>query len=211
MNVDERNRAVQDFQTQPHRQVFLLSLKAAGVGYNISSDLWQHGGNRDVCMWFFTCVCTDGYVRDLWLRRLNLTAANHVIHYDLWWNPAVENQATDRAFRIGQTKNVFVVPFHPSLLPSIHPSFLPSFFLSFFPSFRPSFLPSFHRSFHLSLFRMWQPKPTIIQFSSAASYTYTPPLTQTYSMTPTYSYTNIHSHAYYTHTHSAFTTAVNEL
>ena len=39
---------------------------------------------------------------------LNLTAANHVIHYDLWWNPAVENQATDRAFRIGQTKNVFV-------------------------------------------------------------------------------------------------------
>jgi SNF2 family DNA or RNA helicase len=39
---------------------------------------------------------------------LNLTAANHVIHYDLWWNPAVENQATDRAFRIGQMKNVFV-------------------------------------------------------------------------------------------------------
>ncbi len=39
---------------------------------------------------------------------LNLTAANHVIHYDLWWNPAVENQATDRAFRIGQRKNVMV-------------------------------------------------------------------------------------------------------
>ncbi len=39
---------------------------------------------------------------------LNLTQANHVIHYDLWWNPAVENQATDRAFRIGQTKNVLV-------------------------------------------------------------------------------------------------------
>ena len=39
---------------------------------------------------------------------LNLTAANHVIHYDLWWNPAVEAQATDRAFRIGQHKNVFV-------------------------------------------------------------------------------------------------------
>lgn len=33
---------------------------------------------------------------------LNLTAANHVIHYDRWWNPAVENQATDRAYRIGQ-------------------------------------------------------------------------------------------------------------
>ena len=39
---------------------------------------------------------------------LNLTAASHVIHYDLWWNPAVENQATDRAFRIGQDKNVQV-------------------------------------------------------------------------------------------------------
>ncbi|MFA6937837.1 MAG: DEAD/DEAH box helicase [Treponema sp.] len=39
---------------------------------------------------------------------LNLTNANHVIHFDRWWNPAVENQATDRAFRIGQTKNVMV-------------------------------------------------------------------------------------------------------
>lgn len=42
---------------------------------------------------------------------LNLTAANHVIHFDRWWNPAVENQATDRAFRIGQDKNVFVYKF----------------------------------------------------------------------------------------------------
>jgi len=39
---------------------------------------------------------------------LNLTAASHVIHYDLWWNPAVETQATDRAYRIGQNKNVMV-------------------------------------------------------------------------------------------------------
>ncbi len=39
---------------------------------------------------------------------LNLTSASNVIHYDLWWNPAVEAQATDRAFRIGQTKNVMV-------------------------------------------------------------------------------------------------------
>jgi SNF2 family DNA or RNA helicase len=39
---------------------------------------------------------------------LNLTAANHVFHFDRWWNPAVENQATDRAFRIGQTRNVQV-------------------------------------------------------------------------------------------------------
>jgi SNF2 family DNA or RNA helicase len=39
---------------------------------------------------------------------LNLTAANHVIHFDRWWNPAVEDQATDRAFRIGQRRNVQV-------------------------------------------------------------------------------------------------------
>ena len=42
---------------------------------------------------------------------LNLTAASHVIHFDRWWNPAVENQATDRAFRIGQSKNVMVHKF----------------------------------------------------------------------------------------------------
>jgi len=42
---------------------------------------------------------------------LNLTGANHVFHFDRWWNPAVENQATDRAFRIGQTKNVEVHKF----------------------------------------------------------------------------------------------------
>ncbi len=42
---------------------------------------------------------------------LNLTAANHVFHFDRWWNPAVEDQATDRAFRIGQTRNVQVHKF----------------------------------------------------------------------------------------------------
>jgi non-specific serine/threonine protein kinase len=42
---------------------------------------------------------------------LNLTAASHVIHFDRWWNPAVENQATDRAFRIGQQRNVIVHKF----------------------------------------------------------------------------------------------------
>jgi hypothetical protein len=42
---------------------------------------------------------------------LNLTAASHVVHFDRWWNPAVEDQATDRAFRIGQTKNVLVHKF----------------------------------------------------------------------------------------------------
>jgi non-specific serine/threonine protein kinase len=42
---------------------------------------------------------------------LNLTAASHVVHFDRWWNPAVENQATDRAFRIGQNKKVLVHKF----------------------------------------------------------------------------------------------------
>ena len=42
---------------------------------------------------------------------LNLTRANHVFHFDRWWNPAVENQATDRAFRIGQKRNVMVHKF----------------------------------------------------------------------------------------------------
>jgi len=44
-------------------------------------------------------------------QGLNLTAASHVIHFDRWWNPAVENQATDRAFRIGQKRNVIVHKF----------------------------------------------------------------------------------------------------
>ena len=42
---------------------------------------------------------------------LNLTAASHVLHFDRWWNPAVENQATDRAYRIGQKRNVMVHKF----------------------------------------------------------------------------------------------------
>src|SRR3954451_5976311 len=42
---------------------------------------------------------------------LTLTAASHVLHFDRWWNPAVENQATDRAFRIGQKRNVLVHKF----------------------------------------------------------------------------------------------------
>lgn len=70
-SVQERQQMVDQFQHNRANKVFLLSLKAAGTG-------------------------------------LNLTAASHVIHYDLWWNPAVENQATDRAYRIGQKKNVMV-------------------------------------------------------------------------------------------------------
>src|SRR5690606_10257838 len=42
---------------------------------------------------------------------LNLTAASHVVHFDRWWNPAVEDQATDRAYRIGQHQNVLVHKF----------------------------------------------------------------------------------------------------
>lgn len=67
----ERDDMVHRFQNNRSDKVFILSLKAAGTG-------------------------------------LNLTAATHVIHYDLWWNPAVEAQATDRAYRIGQHNNVQV-------------------------------------------------------------------------------------------------------
>ncbi|MEA3455904.1 MAG: DEAD/DEAH box helicase, partial [Campylobacterota bacterium] len=70
----KRDEIVDSFQNNAQHKIFILSLKAGGVG-------------------------------------LNLTAANHVIHYDLWFNPAVENQATDRAFRIGQNKNVSVYRF----------------------------------------------------------------------------------------------------
>jgi len=71
MTRKKRDEQVSAFQSGRGPGVFLVSLKAGGVG-------------------------------------LNLTAASRVIHYDLWFNPAVENQATDRAFRIGQSKNVFV-------------------------------------------------------------------------------------------------------
>jgi SNF2 family DNA or RNA helicase len=74
-NRQKREQMIAEFQnpeTEP--SIFVLSLKAAGVG-------------------------------------ITLTKANHVFHFDRWWNPAVEDQATDRAFRIGQSKNVFVHKF----------------------------------------------------------------------------------------------------
>jgi SNF2 family DNA or RNA helicase len=70
----KRDQLVERFQQDDEPMLFLLSLKAAGTG-------------------------------------LNLTAANHVVHFDRWWNPAVEDQATDRAFRIGQSRNVQVRKF----------------------------------------------------------------------------------------------------
>lgn len=72
--VGKRKKLVEQFQDDIYCPFMVLSLKAGGVG-------------------------------------LNLTRANHVIHFDRWWNPAVENQATDRAFRIGQKKNVLVHKF----------------------------------------------------------------------------------------------------
>ncbi|MDD3169065.1 MAG: DEAD/DEAH box helicase [Eubacteriales bacterium] len=70
----KRTELVDRFQGEDYIPFMVLSIKAGGVG-------------------------------------LNLTAANHVIHFDRWWNPAVENQATDRAFRIGQKKDVMVYKF----------------------------------------------------------------------------------------------------
>mgnify|MGYP001544668950 CR=1 FL=1 len=72
--VGKRREMVEGFARDEGPPFFVLSLKAGGVG-------------------------------------LNLTAASQVIHFDRWWNPAVENQATDRAFRIGQKKNVLVHKF----------------------------------------------------------------------------------------------------
>ncbi len=69
-----REKHIRNFQENPHVGAFLISLKAGGLG-------------------------------------LNLTAADYVIHLDPWWNPAVEQQATDRAHRIGQDKRVFVYKF----------------------------------------------------------------------------------------------------
>ncbi len=81
--------------------------------------LFLHGGvtrqNRDRMVERFQDRATGPSIFVLSLKAggtgLNLTAANHVFHFDRWWNPAVENQATDRAFRIGQTKNVQVHKF----------------------------------------------------------------------------------------------------
>ncbi|MCS6836894.1 MAG: DEAD/DEAH box helicase [Anaerolineae bacterium] len=70
----KREAAIQRFRDDPQARLFILSLRAGGVG-------------------------------------LNLVEANHVFHYDRWWNPAVEDQATDRAFRIGQKRTVQVHKF----------------------------------------------------------------------------------------------------
>jgi non-specific serine/threonine protein kinase len=74
VSVPKRKKLIQTFQKNDYCPFMVLSLKAGGVG-------------------------------------LNLTRANHVIHFDRWWNPAVENQATDRAFRIGQKRKVLVHKF----------------------------------------------------------------------------------------------------
>lgn len=73
-SIKKRGELVERFCGEQYVPFMVLSLKAGGVG-------------------------------------LNLTSANHVIHFDRWWNPAIENQATDRAFRIGQTQDVLVHKF----------------------------------------------------------------------------------------------------
>ncbi len=82
--------------------------------------LFLHGGvgkqKRDRMVERFQGKGTDGPRMFLLSLKaggtgLNLTAANHVFHFDRWWNPAVEDQATDRAFRIGQTRQVQVHKF----------------------------------------------------------------------------------------------------
>ena len=92
---------------------------AAFLGSIFGRDgLVLHGGTpvskrRDLVKRFQDDELTPFFVLSLKAggAGLNLTAASHVIHFDRWWNPAVENQATDRAFRIGQKKNVLVHKF----------------------------------------------------------------------------------------------------
>jgi superfamily II DNA or RNA helicase len=92
---------------------------AAFLGSIFGRDgLVLHGGTpvakrRELVKQFQSDELTPFFVLSLKAggAGLNLTAASHVIHFDRWWNPAVENQATDRAFRIGQKKNVLVHKF----------------------------------------------------------------------------------------------------
>ena len=75
-----------------------------GVSVNERSELVSRFQSEEYMPYMVLSVRAGG-------TGLNLTKANHVIHFDRWWNPSVENQATDRAFRIGQDKNVMVHKF----------------------------------------------------------------------------------------------------
>jgi len=85
------------------REVLFLHGGVPKVKRDEMVERFQRGGVDDPRLFLLT-VKAGG-------TGLNLTAANHVFHFDRWWNPAVENQATDRAFRIGQTKRVQVHKF----------------------------------------------------------------------------------------------------
>ncbi len=93
-------------------------LRAFLAGIFASPGLVLHGGvsvkaRKDLVTAFQTSDAAPFFILSLKAggSGLNLTAASHVIHFDRWWNPAVENQATDRAFRIGQKRNVLVHKF----------------------------------------------------------------------------------------------------
>ena len=111
-NIQEANEKVLIFTQYTAMGNLLVEFIKNRFG---SEPLFLHGGidrkKRDVLVERFQKNRADS-IFILSLKAggtgLNLTQGNHVIHYDLWWNPAVENQATDRAFRIGQTKNVIV-------------------------------------------------------------------------------------------------------
>ena len=75
-----------------------------GVSVNERAELVERFQSEEYMPYMILSVRAGG-------TGLTLTKANHVIHFDRWWNPSVENQATDRAFRIGQDKNVMVHKF----------------------------------------------------------------------------------------------------
>jgi non-specific serine/threonine protein kinase len=99
-------------------QAMTEPLRAFLAGIFARPGLILHGGvsvkaRKDLVAAFQTSESEPFFVLSLKAggSGLNLTAASHVIHFDRWWNPAVENQATDRAFRIGQKRNVLVHKF----------------------------------------------------------------------------------------------------
>ncbi len=117
---------LEEILAENHRA--LIFTQFARMGMLLEQYLWEHWGERAL----FLHGAMKPKERELMVRRfqeedhgprlfllslraggtgLNLTRASHVIHYDRWWNPAVENQATDRAFRIGQHQNVTVHKF----------------------------------------------------------------------------------------------------
>jgi len=101
--VDMGERLQRHLSATFGEEVFFLHGGVPAAKRDQMVERFQNGGNG-IPRLFVLSLKAGG-------TGLNLTAANHVFHFDRWWNPAVENQATDRAFRIGQKRNVQIHKF----------------------------------------------------------------------------------------------------